>query len=228
MRNVRLLNGVTVDDEGETLVRVTASPRASGREVDVTIGASEGSRVHYRSVVELGEAGEADAAGVTGNDHPRSLPELEPFPISVDDAYRDLLFHGPLFQRIAAVDGLGAGGAAARLRPSTPGGCVAGCEDLDWLLDPILLDSALQMQLLWARLQWDVTLLPTEVGSYRRIAGQLGGQPVRHELRIRPKSKPPLCHADHHLFGVDGRLLATMDVLGVGTRALNRLVAVRT
>ena len=34
---------------------------------------------------------------------------------------------------------------------------------MQWLLDPVMLDSALQIQVLWARLQWEVTLLPAEI-----------------------------------------------------------------
>ena len=93
---------------------------------------------------------------------------------------------------------------------------------------PVLLDSALQVQVLWARLQWDVTLLPAEIGSYVRDRRCDRGEPVRHELRIRPRATPPLCHADHWFFGSGGRLLALLeDVVGVGTQALNRLAGAR-
>ena len=51
---------------------------------------------------------------------------------------------------------------------------------------------------------------------------------MRHELRIRPESEPPICHADHRFQLADGRLLATLeDVVGVGTAALNRLTGAR-
>ena len=51
---------------------------------------------------------------------------------------------------------------------------------------------------------------------------------MRHELRIRPESSPPLCHADHWFYGSDGRLLALLeDVVGVGTQTLNRLAGAR-
>jgi hypothetical protein len=93
-----------------------------------------------------------------------------------------------------------------------------------WLLDPVLLDSALQVQVVWARLQGDLTLLPAEIGSYTRFAAPEQGEPVRHELRVRAESAPPFCRADHWFYSSDGRLLATLrDVVGVGTRALNRL-----
>ena len=56
----------------------------------------------------------------------------------------------------------------------------------------------------------------------------IGSGPVRHELRIRPESGPPLCHADHWFYDSEGRLLATLeDVVGVGAHALNRLAGAR-
>jgi hypothetical protein len=121
-------------------------------------------------------------------------------------------------------------GADALLSPSAPADCVGGAAGLDWLLDPILLDAALQVQVLWARLHWDVTLLPAEIGGHRRLApilaaGDAGG-PIRHELRIRPGSRPPLCHADHWFRRPDGTVIATLtDVVGAGARSLNRLTA---
>jgi len=84
------------------------------------------------------------------------------------------------------------------------------------------------VQVLWARLQWGVTLLPAEIRAYTRTAGASmpAGELVRLELRIRRGSQPPLCYADHWFYASDERLLATLrDVVGVGTQALNRLAA---
>ena len=92
-------------------------------------------------------------------------------------------------------------------------------------LDPLLIDCAFQMQVLWARLHWDVTLLPGAVDSVVRVAtGAHVADGIRHELRIRPESGSPLCHADHYFYGPDARLLgAMMNAQGVGSNALNRL-----
>ena len=220
LREIRLLNGLTIPDEGVTTVRVAATPRPGGDEVEVVIGAPERPRPHYRSVAVLGESPDADP--------PRPLNSLAPFPMSVEDAYRGLLFHGPTFQGIAAIHGMDERGCTATLTGSKPEQCLTGGSDLRWLLDPVLIDSALQVQVLWARLQWDVTLLPAEIISYTRAGAPRDGEMVRHELRIRPTSSEPLCHADHWFYGSDGRLIATLgDVVGVGTQALNRLAAAR-
>jgi Polyketide synthase dehydratase len=184
-----------------------AAPRPQRVEVDVAITAPDGGRRHYSAVAE---------ARPDAPTEPPPLAHLPPFPMDVETAYRDLLFHGPAFHRIVAVEGMDERGARALLRPSPPG---------DWLLDPMLIDGALQIQVIWARLHWEMTLLPSEIGTYRRVAPAADGD-VRHELRIRPGARPPLCHADHWFYGPDGRLITTLgDVVGVGTRALNRLAA---
>ncbi|MGZ4195319.1 MAG: SDR family NAD(P)-dependent oxidoreductase [Solirubrobacteraceae bacterium] len=221
LRRIRLLKGVVVPEEGHVPVTITATPRGDGGEVKVAIAAADGSRVHYRSLAEMREQKEPYL-----RQRPVPLRDLASFPMTVEDAYRELLFHGPLFQGIAAVEGLDERGAVAQLRPSTPELCVAGAAGAAWMLDPVLLDSALQVQVVWARMQWGVTLLPAEIGSYDRVGDLRPDELVRHELRIRPESAPPLCNADHWFYGADGRLLATLGgVVGVGTQALNRLSA---
>jgi acyl transferase domain-containing protein/NADP-dependent 3-hydroxy acid dehydrogenase YdfG len=223
LRDIRLLHGVKLDDDGAA-VRIAASRAAAPNEMDVTIAAPDGGRRHYQAVVRLREAG-----GAMGDDEPApSLAGLPAFPMSVDAAYRDLLFHGPLFQGIVAIEGMDERGAVSLLRPSTPAHCLAGADAEDWLLDPVLLDSALQVQVLWARLHWDVTLLPAEIATHRRaLSGPRtvpSGGLVHHELLVRPDSQPPLCRTDHRFHLPDGRLLATLGgVVGVGTAALNRL-----
>ena len=225
LQQIRLLKGIVVGDGERVAIRATATPRAQGGEVEIVLGSSDGSRPHYRSIARVTDE---PAERLVSPEGPAELPGLAPFPMSVEAAYRDLLFHGPLFQGITAVNGMDERGSSAVLMPSTPASCVAGVSGLAWLLDPVLIDSALQVQVVWARLHWDVTLLPAEIGSYVRVSEPQEGERIRHELRIRPDSSQPLCHADHWFFGADGRLTATLgDVVGVGTQALNRLAAVR-
>ena len=221
LQQIRVLKGITVPEPEGIETVVLATPEA-GDAVQATIAAGDGGRTRYRARVTLGDA---DAVGppaaVPG---PDPLAELRPFSRSPAEVYRDLLFHGPLFQGIERIDGLDERGATAWLRASDPERCVAGPAGRGWLLDPILIDCALQMQVVWGRLEWDVTLLPAEIGGYAQLDRLRTGELVRHELRPRPAITPPLCRADHWFLGADGRLIATLsDVVGVGNRALNRL-----
>jgi hypothetical protein len=224
LREIRLLHGVTLEGDEPADVRVEAAPASD--ELELTIAAADGARRHYRALVQLRDPGAA-ASGETSAHS--ALGELPPFPMSVEAAYRDLLFHGPLFQGIEAIGGMDGRGAVSLLRPSDPGRCIEGAGGSRWLLDPVLLDSALQVQVIWARLNWDVTLLPAEIGGHRvMLPGAQrpapDGEPIRHELVVRPDSQAPLCRCDHRFLLADGRLLATLEgVVGVGSAALNRL-----
>jgi hypothetical protein len=116
-------------------------------------------------------------------------------------------------------------GASAVLMPAPPASALSGSPASDWILDPVLVDCAFQLQVIWARLHWDMTLLPGALGSAVLLSTDpfpAGG--VRLELRIRPESVPPLCNVDHYFSTLDGRLLAAITVAqGVGSKALNRL-----
>jgi hypothetical protein len=222
---IRLLHGVTLDEEDGTAIEIRARRGQGSLEAEVTIGAPDGGRGHYQALVSIRRPG-ATVDPEAAEEAASALSGLPPFGMSVEAAYRDLLFHGPLFQGIAAIEGMDERGAVSLLRASDPGSCLKGVEGLNWLLDPVLLDSALQVQVVWARLHWNVTLLPAEIASHRRALSDPvpAGELVHHEVVLRPDSVPPLCRMDHRFHLADGRLLATLGgVVGVGTAALNRL-----
>jgi hypothetical protein len=143
----------------------------------------------------------------------------------VREAYEDLLFHGPRFQGIEELR-LGRNGATGILRTAAPDTLVDVPPGASWLLDPLVVDSALQLQVVWARLNWDVTLLPTSLDRVDVLGTFAGVKRVRHEMRIAPASRDPLCHADHWLHDEEtGRPLAYLQgMTGAGSRALNRIV----
>jgi len=92
----------------------------------------------------------------------------------------------------------------------------------------VLVDAAFQLQIVWCRKHWDVTILASSVASWRRAPGLYlpprAGSRIRCELRIRPESDTPISHSDFTFYGPDERLLATMlDFQGTGSRSLNRL-----
>lgn len=209
--DIRVLKGIMIPD-GEGL-RVTVTTQTSTEGLKLTITST---CPHYRSIARFDPVAEIEL--------PAALGELARFPVEISDVYRKQLFHGPLLHGIAAVSGLDARGASATLTPSRPGDWITGGDGARWLLDPGLIDSAFQLQVIWGQLYWDVFLLPAELATCRIFDVPHPGELIRHELRIRPESKNPASHANHWLFGTDHRLLATLiDVVGVGSKALNRL-----
>ncbi len=238
VRQLRLLRGITLDGSEQT-IRTVARPLADSpfttngsrqsKVLDLAITSqTDPSQVHYRAQLELGPMMDGDGSAwiPTSNGPTAALGDARPMSMNLEEIYGEWLFHGPLFQGIESIDAIGPAGAIATLRPSSPRDCLAGSPSGEWLIDPVVIDSGLQMLVIWARLHWDVTLLPSAFESYRRFGPLVdaSGQGIRYELRIRPESQSPICHADLYFYTHDGHLLGVLtDMQGTGSKALNRL-----
>lgn len=227
VRQQRFDRGVILDGPEQPLrLRVEAPGRVQATHGSLAVavaitGGPDFAQTHYRAIVELGQRLPAPPL-----DAPAPLQGAGPLPMSIPEMYHAWLFHGPLFQHIETIEAIGPGGVSALLRPSSPAECLRDASG-DWLFDPILADSALQVQVAWARMHWDMTLLPSALGAFVRFAVPRPASDsglIRYEYRIRPETRAPLSHADHYFFSADGRLLGLIsDMVGAGSKALNRL-----
>jgi hypothetical protein len=143
--------------------------------------------------------------------------------MAVHDIYRQWLFHGPLMAGIRDITGIGANGIIADLMPSMPQRCLGQEAQGAWLIDPVVLDSALQMIIVWTRTHWDMTPLPSRMQSYQRF-GPLSGQQIHCRMRIEADAAGHVVHCYVAFYGDDGQLLGLVDdAEGVCSKALNRL-----
>lgn len=74
--------------------------------------------------------------------------------------YGDTLFHGPAFQVIDCVEGIGPAGIQGRVH----GVLGAPWPTAAWRTDPLAIDSALQLAMVWARHQLGMAVLPMGLG----------------------------------------------------------------
>ncbi len=217
-----MLKGLVLD-EGASSVRVVLTPQpidAQGHQsvaIEVT-GLSEPYRVHYRATVELSRHLPSPPTI-----RPLSLNE-KPLGLDVSEVYRNWLFHGPLFQGIVRVEQIGPEGVRAVLMSSDPAHYFAGTTQGAWLIDPLMLDSGLQLLILWSREHWDMTTLPSRFRAYRRF-GSPEGQSVQCEVKIRPETACQTIHTDIIFRNARGDVIGILeDMEGSSSKALNRLV----
>jgi NAD(P)-dependent dehydrogenase (short-subunit alcohol dehydrogenase family) len=147
---------------------------------------------------------------------------LQPFPASVEEAYSRWLFQGSSLQGISALHGISDTCVAATLRASTPEQLVAASAGR-WLFDPVVIDSAFQLVILWARLHVDMTPLPAEIAAVRRFAAELPAE-VRCELRVAPSGGGHVLDTDFTFTDDRGRVV--LQVAGmrfICRRELNRV-----
>jgi hypothetical protein len=223
IRNLQILNGIKYQNGSRRVLRVEASmlPTRAGEPVLFEMAVSSeagGARPHYRAQVELRRELAAPP------DAPRlELVEPRRLGLTVEQAYENWLFHGPLFAGITQVEALGANGITGRLRSSSPRNFFQSSPSGAWLVDPAMLDSGMQLVLLWVRTYLDQTPLPSHVGCYHRFAVRAPAE-VRCEADVRGDPASPTMVSDVRFRDEDGRLIAWLqDVQFTRSRALNRL-----
>jgi len=184
VRNFRVLSGVVLEN-GPKQIRLATqtvevvSQNTSRVEVSVKLLDGDTGRQCYGARVELSTSRTA-----IPNDATKPLSDLQAFPMSVENAYERWLFHGPVFQTIEEIQGVTENVIVGVLKPSSPQSCLARARSGKWLVDPVIVDGAFQLTLLFARLQTDMTPLPARFGILR-LYSELTGSNVRCVIRAR-------------------------------------------
>src|SRR5438874_1436140 len=97
-------------------------------------------------------------------------PALVPYRRGREEFYRQLLFHGPDLQGIELVEGCSPDGIAATVAAApAPAAWVRQPLRPAWLADPLALDSAFQLMVLWCVENLGAVSLPCFVGRYRQF-----------------------------------------------------------
>ncbi|RMF86544.1 MAG: hypothetical protein D6736_14865, partial [Nitrospinota bacterium] len=228
IRSSRLLRGIVLADAIRK-IRVIARPHPESLagellEVDVEIGEIEKpEHPNYRAMVQLGKRLPSSPSGEL-----ESLSSLRPFPLTVDDAYRQWLFHGPCFQGISTIEGISEEGICAIVQPSSPAQGLFQNGQGHWVIDPVLLDCGFQLAILWERAYHDMTPLPNRFKLYHRF-GSPSGSPVRCSLRAWSREGGHNLLTDVYFQETTtGRVIGILEGMEFScSQALNRLAQVR-
>jgi hypothetical protein len=226
VRELQLLKGVVLDNGPrpvKVIARAQVEPPSDRQGIDVNVeirDVNTSGPLHYRATVELApELPEPPPYTAANGDG------MRPFPMSVAEAYRQWLFHGPRLQAITEIEGISEHGTRAILDASAPPPALRGQSHPRWLIDPVIFDSGLQLFLLWARAHLDKTPLPSRFLRYRRF-GSLSDTKLRCHLQILERSRDPLYYMNVAFVGPDGRLRGLLEEMeGTCSRSLNRLAA---
>lgn len=226
LRDLQVVRGVVLEG-GPKTVRLIARAQDEpphewlGINVDVDIrDAEESGRLYYRAIVELAdELPEPPPYGLP------SLDDFQPFSMTVDEAYRLSLFQGPVFQGLMEIQGISERGMLATCMPSSPRRCLTGDPSGQWLIDPVVFDSGLQLIYLWTRAYTNMTPLPSRFRRYRRF-GSLAEPVIRCHVQANTVSDDRIVQATLFFVGPDDQLRGLLeDWESINSKALNRLAS---
>ncbi len=149
---------------------IEVTPDSAEGEVTLQLAAAGPSRkVHFRCKAQFAQAPNMVPEKwitSTGTQIPRLIGPVSSMKSELalpqpKDVYGKWLFHGPIFQGIQDVQFLAEDGITGNVIGGAPVRCVSTADNSDWIVDPVLLDSAMQLAGIWARHYRDVTVLPT-------------------------------------------------------------------
>ncbi|MGL5096981.1 MAG: polyketide synthase dehydratase domain-containing protein, partial [Planctomycetia bacterium] len=198
--SLTLRAGKPTTKEGATTVAVELRSRTRDREI-----------VHAAASVVLGKT-------LPGAPAPAVAAPLKADLRTVADAYQDVLFHGPDLQGIVELLGCDAGGMAGRVKPAPlPADWQRQPWRQSWIAEPLALDGAFQLMILWTAAERGAPSLPTTFASYRqyRRVFPTEGVTIRAAVRADARSASTKGYgtvkAEIEFLDDAGRLVARME-----------------
>ena len=144
---------------------------------------------------------------------PSTLPDphVEPYPHSIEKVYQHFLFHGPDFQSIERIDGMTETAILASATPSpSPSEWFEEPLRSSWVAEPLILDAAFQLMILWCYAHHGNGSLPCFTGRYRQYRRTFPMGSVRLVLRIT-RDNGTFARADIDFLDTDDSVIARIS-----------------
>ena len=220
VRDLRVLNGLVLQDERDLEVRLLGYPatHADGEshQIEVEIQDPASARARYRATLVLRLAASAPLAY-------QVAPLTAGRRVDAAAAYAQHCFHGPRFQRLTGEGLVAAQGVDWQLVPSVPTDWVAAGANAGWILDPGVVDALLQTVILWSRLEQGTYPLPTRFRQVLVHGALPAGRPLRLTNRVTGCSATAI-EQDFCVWNErDELVLQLLGVEASHSAALNRL-----
>jgi acyl transferase domain-containing protein/NAD(P)-dependent dehydrogenase (short-subunit alcohol dehydrogenase family) len=210
VENLRLFKGVVLRDHRPSAVSIRVG-KGQRRGESLVVP------VEMRGVLESGrEITHARGEVIVADRHSpgeRLVAEAELLPLAADreEIYRRVLFHGPAMQAIQQVEGCDDRTIAAWVSTSPPpASWMERPFRQTWLTDPLAIDAAFQLLVLWTRERLGSSSLPTGVGAYRQFRKAFPAEGVRVLAAVRQHSGHRAV-ADIEFLDTHGHLVARIE-----------------
>jgi acyl transferase domain-containing protein len=204
--DLRIFKGIILDPDATYAIEVSAGAAVADNDCEIVpVELRGGKTLHARANIRL------TARHISAE--PGSPPGgLRPYPQSADEIYAgDRLFHGPDLHGIEAVEGCGEAGIIGRAK-AAPHPAVWIDQPLRsaWLADPLALDAAFQLAILWCQERRGAGSLPTSAARYRQFRRAFPSSGTKIVLRLA-RVADHAATADIDFLDSAGDLVARME-----------------
>ncbi|PKL44104.1 MAG: beta-ketoacyl synthase, partial [Candidatus Riflebacteria bacterium HGW-Riflebacteria-2] len=207
--DLRVLKGIVLKGDSLPISLHASRPQKCDEGFSVTCeihSSSDGREMtNIRAEVLLANSLPAKTPAVTAADAHLVYPD------SINEAYQNHLFHGEFLKAIKTVEGWSENGIVASSATALdPAVWFARPPMLRWQTDPLVVDAAYQLMILWTEQACGAPSLPSFARRYRQYAASFGSKPVTISAHTR-RSGAAMASADIDFIAADGRLLARIE-----------------
>ncbi|MFH2218061.1 MAG: SDR family oxidoreductase [Pseudomonadota bacterium] len=184
--DMRVLIGIKLDSEKKIIRLMAGKARKNGSHFSVDVEVRDGihqgvETIHSRATAvltdELTPPPYFDKTRIAGS---------KAYPRSMDEVYDKILFHGSELRGIREIINCSPRGMAARIAPApSPLKWMTDPIRSRWIGDPLVLDSAFQMAIVWCFEEKGMVSLPSYTASYRQYRTDFPGEGVTAVLEVK-------------------------------------------
>jgi NAD(P)-dependent dehydrogenase (short-subunit alcohol dehydrogenase family) len=179
--DIRLLKGIRLENGTKTIRLMAAKPRRRDGVFEVEMEIRNGFKggqemIHSRARAILNDVPPTPRTIAVGD---LALAGERPYPRSVDEIYDEILFHGQSLRGITEIIGISSAGIAARIAAAPdPARWIARPTRRQWVADPLVLDAAFQLAIVWCHEERQAVCLPSYCARYRQYCQRFPSEGV--------------------------------------------------
>jgi acyl transferase domain-containing protein/NAD(P)-dependent dehydrogenase (short-subunit alcohol dehydrogenase family)/acyl carrier protein len=185
--DMRLLSGIKLQKNKNKIIRmIPGETQQNGKFIEIGFQLVNGAQNGKKTIHSKAKAILSDTI-----DSPPSftMPELaneSKYSKSLDESYDKILFHGAQLRGIQKIIGYSHNGMVAELSNApTPDNWIKNPYRQKWITDPLVLDAAYQMAILWCHETTGLVSLPSYSASYRQYQEEFPADGVTAILEVK-------------------------------------------
>ncbi len=183
--DIRLLQGIKITEEKRLIRLLSGKARRNGSfyEVDTEIRdgqKGDSDKVHFRAKAILADTPSHQAPAYV-------MPsDMKKYSRSMDEIYENILFHGIELRGIREIISCSPKSMTAKISAApSPSAWMKEPLRSRWISDPMVLDCAFQMAIVWCFEEKGMLSLPSYAASYRQYRSQFPTEGVTAVLEIK-------------------------------------------
>ncbi|CAN2050618.1 Carrier domain-containing protein [Candidatus Magnetomoraceae bacterium gMMP-1] len=187
--NLRILSGIRLEENSAGINIMAGKLKTKNSVYEVNVEVIDSTKNDSKSIIHSQAKAiltEQLAESPAFNHSTASIIESKPYVRSVEDAYKDILFHGSQLHGIKEITGCSKEGMTAKLASAPePADWLKDPFRSSWIGDPLIMDAAFQMASLWCYEEKQMVSLPIYIEKYRQYRTDFPSNGVKAILEIK-------------------------------------------